>query len=353
MPSISLRNFGGMAPSANSKSLPEAAATFVQNLDLRFGDFRPLPVPSVIAAATAGASLYKLEGAAGFITRPGAVSFVRGPIPNDATERTYYSGDGAPKVTDLTGDVRQLGVPQPAAAPAIAVNRIAQFSQADAEVARQAKQADYARAIQNSVKRPYVGVSDAAAASFVLVLDTQRHQFRAPGTLVNGNFVPTNPKHRLLMDDRLKFYLGSANGQTFGCVDIAARGMTAAFDGDLDTALATIKNPIDNTTQLLTTDQIAATHEMLNMGLKAREPARDAVVAKIDAMMKEFVTLANNGSDAADASYVDPATVTTQVTSAVTRAVSSIFSAMFTFTNSTGGLPVSVTPGTGGHNYVS
>lgn len=349
MPSISLRNFGGMAPSANPKSLPEAAATFVQNLDLRFGDFRPLPVPSVVAAATAGASLYKLEGAAGFITRPSAVSFVRGPIPNDATERTYYSGDGAPKVTDLTGDVRQLGVPQPAAAPAVVVNRVAQFSQADADLARQAKQADYARAIQNSVKRPYVGVSATVAALFTPSTIEGRFTFLVAGGMVNGNFVPTNPKHRLLMDDRLKFYLTPAGG----CVDIAARGMTAAFDGDLDAALATIKNPIDNTTQLLTSDQIAATHELLNMGLKAREPARDAVTARIDAMMKEFVTLANNGSDAADASYVDPSSVATQVTAAVNRAVSSIFSAMFTFTGSTGGLPVSVTPGTGGHNYVS
>ena len=59
MASIILRQFGGMQPSANKKAIPESAATYVRNLDLRFGDFRPLPVaaseatPSLTMAATA------------------------------------------------------------------------------------------------------------------------------------------------------------------------------------------------------------------------------------------------------------------------------------------------------------
>jgi len=358
MASLVLRNFGGMAPSANPTTIPESQATLVRDMNLRFADFRPFSAAALTATKTAGKTLYRFDTNGAFITNAAEVNYVRGTIPNEATERTYYTGDGVPKVIDINGEVRQLGVPQPAAAPAIVVNRVAQYGPQEAEMARQQKQAEYVRVIQASLLRPYIGVSDATIGSlptpnFWPVVGGRVFEFHAAGALVNGNFVPTNPYHRLIMDDRLKFRLDTFNGAVVGIVQIAARGATAAFDDTLNANLAAIKRTDDPTKQLMTETQITATRSTLDAGLRARDAARDATAAKIDAMMKEFVALANNGSDAADASYTNPVTVQAQVTAAVNRAVTSIFSALYDFSNTNAGLPVSVSPNPGGRNYVS
>jgi hypothetical protein len=112
MAQILITKFAGMAPSISPKLLPEGFGTEVKNLDTRFGDFRPFFTPATVQSATAGATLYRFATNSTFITNANDVDYARGPLASDTTERTYYSGDGVPKVTDINLVVRTLGVPK-------------------------------------------------------------------------------------------------------------------------------------------------------------------------------------------------------------------------------------------------
>jgi hypothetical protein len=119
MAQILITKFSGMAPSISPKLLPEGFGTEVKNLDTRFGDFRPFFTPATVESATAGATLYRFATNSTFITNASDVDYARGPLASDTTERTYYTGDGYPKVTDINAVVRLLGVPKPATEPAL------------------------------------------------------------------------------------------------------------------------------------------------------------------------------------------------------------------------------------------
>lgn len=119
MAQILITKFAGMAPSVSPKLLPEGFGTEVKNLDTRFGDFRPFFTPATVQSATAGQTLYRFATNSTFITSTSDVDYARGPLASDVTERTYYTGDGVPKVTDITLAVRLLGVPKPAFEPVL------------------------------------------------------------------------------------------------------------------------------------------------------------------------------------------------------------------------------------------
>lgn len=332
MASLVLRNFGGMAPSANPKSMPEAGATYALNLDLRFGDFRPLPTPSVVATVAAGKTLYRFESGAGFITRTTEVNFVRGPITTDSTERTYYTGDGAPKVTDNTGAVRQLGVPAPAAAPTVVVNVVDEFSKADSAAALPAKQAQIVSLISTWCTTGYAGVADPVSAEFVATTDPTLYRFKVPGTLAAGVFTPTNPAHSALTSDLLGFHMETVGATTTGYVELTLRGMTLSFPAGLATDLTAITDPSDlsGVKKLLTSDQVNAITGALSDALAPADKVRDAQIVKITAFEQEFMALADSGSGASQAlvaavkAFYQYADVQTAINDGVNQAVVAI-----------------------------
>jgi hypothetical protein len=133
---ISISNFGGMMPRRNAAMLPDTAAQVARNCTLWHGDLRslkaalPVVTPTAIGAAIKsiyriGMTLPETQYWMGWATD---VDVVRGMIAGDSSERTYYTGDGVPKVTNLQmatqGGVRYpvnaytLGVPAPTQAPA-------------------------------------------------------------------------------------------------------------------------------------------------------------------------------------------------------------------------------------------
>jgi hypothetical protein len=340
MASIILRSFGGMAPSANDKAISESTATWVQNLNLRYGDFRPLPAPSFVASASAGGTLYKFETTSGFITRPGEVNFVRGQIPTDATERTYYTGDGLPKVTDNTGAVRQLGVPCPAAAPTVAVNVVDEYSTDDAAAASSAKLAELTKVVLDHATHPYIGITDAELAPKFDHFTGEGewvYSFRIPGTMINGLFYPTNPAHRNLMDNRLGFHLVLVGGVEVGYAYIHVRGYNIVYDAGLKPALLAITAPDDATKAMLTNAQADTIVGSLTDALRPADAARDTAIITLRSTFNEFVALADNGSVTAGAAtgsmadFYASATVTGAINAAIDQAVSSLFSAMATY----------------------
>lgn len=106
---ISISNFGGMMPRQNAAMLPNAAAQIARNCKLWHGDLRPLKSAKSIHApvplARAIKSIYRmgmsLPETQYWLTWTSDVDVARGIVAGDTAERTYFTGDGVPKVTNL------------------------------------------------------------------------------------------------------------------------------------------------------------------------------------------------------------------------------------------------------------
>lgn len=343
---LQLRAFGTMAPSANAKAMPDTAGVLVQNLNLRFGDFRPMPAPATIGNLAAGGTLYKFEtGGGGFITRPGTVNFVRGQIPTDTTERTYYTGDGAPKVMDNTGAVRQLGVPSPAAAPVVAVNTTDEYSTDDSAADQAKKQAEMVAAIKSHYTWPYAGLSssDLGARFEQTSVDAPwSTSLQIPGSMQGGAFYPDNPNHFNLMDDRMGFHVRPNGAGVMGLIDLDVRGQKMFFDLDgMGTDLAAIADPSDATgvKKMLSVDQIMSIKASVSDAIAPMDSAFQTDVARLIDLKNQFLAAADSGSPAAAANinaikaFYAKAAVVSEIDAAVQQAVGVIYAAMLTYNN--------------------
>lgn len=135
---IVLENMAGVAPKLTPEALPENAAQVASNGVLIHGGVAPLKAPVTVATPSKpgiGQTLYRFgrtppvgqEEALYWFKWDKPVQVTKGPIAGDTTERTYFTGDGIPKKTDmtlaLTGGTDypmaayQLGVPAPVSAP--------------------------------------------------------------------------------------------------------------------------------------------------------------------------------------------------------------------------------------------
>lgn len=131
MSAIPLRVFSGVIQAANPELLDAKIAQKAVNTKLIYGDLRPWKSPLEILTPTKPGtqlSIYRfgeneIVDTNYWFTWPTDVDVVRAPIDNDVSERTYYTGDGYPKVTNnaraLTGGTAypinyyRLGVPPP------------------------------------------------------------------------------------------------------------------------------------------------------------------------------------------------------------------------------------------------
>lgn len=135
---ISLKDFSGQAPRVNPRQLPANMAQKAINTKL-WSTLEPFRDVAAVATPTkvgANMSMYRLgQGLAEtqfWLTWATDVDVVRGQIAGDTTERTYYTGDGVPKVTDAamcsTGGTNypnaawNLGLPKPITTPTLIVS---------------------------------------------------------------------------------------------------------------------------------------------------------------------------------------------------------------------------------------
>jgi hypothetical protein len=129
---IRLAGFNGANLALHPKLLPDGIGVSATNMKPGKGDMRPWKVPLNVATAPFGTkTLYRFNKDVAsdtdyWFTWSDVVNVVRGFIADDSTERTYYTGDGAPKVTDnvlgLAGSpyptaYRTLGIPAPTTLP--------------------------------------------------------------------------------------------------------------------------------------------------------------------------------------------------------------------------------------------
>ena len=139
MTAIRIENFGGEQPSLSNQAMPPEAAQVNENLFAAIREFRPLMQDCDVCAAPTGTrSIYRTQrkGAgdlyngldnegdtATWLISPKELSYVKGQVNDDATERTYFTTDDGsdyPKAFDLSSirNPRKLGVPPPATATA-------------------------------------------------------------------------------------------------------------------------------------------------------------------------------------------------------------------------------------------
>ena len=126
--------FSGIAPGVAPRLLAEQFGQEAENLDFESGEFAPIPIEGSTAHVLSNSqrlSIYYYDNS----TSPmwvewneDGIKAVEGPIPGDADDRLYWTGENYPRMGTYTGlsnwsnraDYR-LGIPAPQAAPTITI----------------------------------------------------------------------------------------------------------------------------------------------------------------------------------------------------------------------------------------
>lgn len=138
---VRLTGFQGENRALQPMLLPDSVGTTSLNQKPGRGDLRPWKTPLHVATVPVGAkTIYRFgrdlpDDAWFWFSWPAVVHLVRAFDPDDTTELTFYTGDGVPKYTTLTGNVSagsgpwprsdqvfNLGVSAPATAPTITMS---------------------------------------------------------------------------------------------------------------------------------------------------------------------------------------------------------------------------------------
>ena len=127
--------FSGIAPGVAPRLLAEQFGQEAENLDFESGEFAPIPIEGSTAHVLSNSqrrSIYYYDNS----TSPmwvewdeDGVKAVEGPIPGDADDRLYWTGEDYPRMGTYTGLSNwanrahyRLGIPAPQAAPSITIN---------------------------------------------------------------------------------------------------------------------------------------------------------------------------------------------------------------------------------------
>jgi hypothetical protein len=128
---VSVPSFAGMKPRVGAKYLEENFATYASDCRLYSGELRPLRTQLAISTLPKPGPIKTLHLFARefWFHWDKDVDVVRTLVPNDTTERTFWTGDGAPKQTQAgmatAGGTSYpmnhylLGIPAPTAAPSV------------------------------------------------------------------------------------------------------------------------------------------------------------------------------------------------------------------------------------------
>lgn len=149
---VKLTQFGGIMPSAQARRLPDESAQTAHNLDLSYGDFRPLAEAgaSVATVATATKSIFRTPSGV-WLSSLNDVNYVNAQINDADSERVYLTGRVAYPEAWESGVYRQLGVPQPTVAPAVTLNVVDEFDRDELSAATPAIIAAIEESVRNNV----------------------------------------------------------------------------------------------------------------------------------------------------------------------------------------------------------
>ena len=132
---LKVYGFAGQSQARHPSLLPEMVGTVSTNQRPGYGDLRPWNAPANVGVTVGSGTktIYRMNRAVPsdtdfWLQWPTVVHTVVGPNAGTTDERTYYTGSGTPKWTDLTKAIagasypnafRELGIPAPATAPTV------------------------------------------------------------------------------------------------------------------------------------------------------------------------------------------------------------------------------------------
>lgn len=339
MAAIGGKSFGGIAPSTHPRNLDDNAAQVNHNLKTTAPDFRPMKQDVVVAESAVenpktiyrfyrdSSGGYNDDLTEGWITKSGVVDFVKGPLDDDTSERTYYTQDsGAPRVVDANGVDRRLGVPAPTTAPTVTVT--------PADVYTEERRA-------NDIEWNLLGGMEGKVRAFVtskvtwtgatnIYALTQR-------TAANG-FNPENPPEVVFgiegngstindpdvygwaLDPKLEgFWTG-----TYYCIPVHAYGYFADFSEvdseDFEASMSEFYNP-RTSEQLFTPAQIADLKAALDEYFDSNDSFMSVQRGLLNTAVTSFNNTMLNTAKTARADAVDEFYKSTKVSTAINNAL--------------------------------
>ncbi len=158
---IKISTFGGILPSVDPRNLPPESAQVAHNLDLRFGDFRPLrdvgdPLPGVTVVPGAKSIFRTPSGV--WLSSATDTNYVNGQINDAEFERVYLTGRNPDYPEVWQQDVYyRLGVPAPRTKPTVSVVVNDEFLQADRDAVANSIVDDITKAVRLNVSELYAG----------------------------------------------------------------------------------------------------------------------------------------------------------------------------------------------------
>ena len=143
---VKFDSFGGEFPSVSPRALPGGAAQVNQNLFLRTSEFRPLKADLTVASCPADTltlhrfarkadGSFNSDHTTGWVASTQDRNYVKGQVNDERTERTYLSfndGSARPRVIDVNGQDRLLGVPRPVQ-PVVTLATVDELTTTEAE----------------------------------------------------------------------------------------------------------------------------------------------------------------------------------------------------------------------------
>lgn len=298
MAAIALSGFLGMIPSGNPLLIADAASVHCSNAFSRFGDLRPVSDDNEVSTVsdTDPKTLYRMSrqsdgspyvgGAYGWITHSTVVNYVRGPVAGDNTERTYYTGDGAPKVRTIDESIRPLGIPSPLYMPSVTVLAVDQMTPEQ---------------VSESYSAAIVSAVDSIKANLTYGDDTRITPEAITGGVVdesNGKYMvwtlPNNAENAYLLLQSIGGYKFEGDGDDI-CLKVPCRPSVSSLnESALIADLEMLVRPDDDGTgpneagPLLTTEQIDKIIANIKQSVTADCPW---VIAKIKDLESEFAGL--------------------------------------------------------------
>lgn len=297
---IRVTNFGGLYPRAQPRALPADGAQAASNLLATTREFRPLASDTTVVSASGVSNpltIFRLQrkadgtlntdftSAAAWKTYAAELSFAKGQLNDDLTDRHYYTrndGSAPPRWLDATGEDRPLGVPAPEAAPAVVVNVVDEFTPDDRGTALDAARQQVLNIVRSNASpvwrgaaHPGTGVDGYAdqVSSNGFAIENPAVMIRAyrlsgaGGVITDSYCAADESQFSWVFDPLLAGHSGPAAaapawaggaGTEHYYLSFSAYGLTYNIDtGAIQTALEAIAMPgTDDGTKLFTSDQV-------------------------------------------------------------------------------------------------
>lgn len=270
MAAIKIDRFGGVMPSVDPRNLADSSAQTAHNLDLRFGDFRPVRgIGESVATVTAGAKTIFRTPSGVWLSSARDANYVNNQVSDVGYERVYVTGNNTeyPEAWQESTYYR-LGVPAPLTAPSTTVVVADEYTRADQDASANEIVDAVTAAVRINVSAAYFGNTKPSNggtfgglwlnhgdASELATADASDIAYVVPAT----GLVPTAASDAYLGDPSLN---GAAiTYLSTGYLSIAMSWRATGYSVNTTTlkaALLALTLPPDNTAALLTDAQAQA-----------------------------------------------------------------------------------------------